>query len=425
MRCSSTSPRSHFWSGSFLAGAGEARIEVEEAWRDLAAVKRPGERQEERPEESPDERPEPVKGGGAGPLRSADGRTGMGAANAAPSPTIGQIAKCAFDVRLGRQSLEYTYFRRVLKKAVGVIESSQNRNAPVKEERQNPFSVGLPTRERLPRRLSCRPPSPIWRNDSMSISRREFAKSRSPRPFGPAVSACRCRRSPRTAAPSSPQRARGVGRLGRDAAVDQEETGISVPVDNKNSGQSVSRIPSPNRRTRWRTPATWRVSFAINAKNQGLVENYKGEGWNRVPDGLKDPDGAWVSIHAGTIGLMVNVEALDGLPVPKSWNDLLDPKYEGLVGFLDPSSAFVGYACAMAVNQAMGGSLDNFQPALDYFKKLRDNSPIVPKQTAHARCLSGEIPILFDYDFAAYRAKHVDGAPIEFVIPAEGTIQVP
>ena len=28
-------------------------------------------------------------------------------------------------------------------------------------------------------------------------------------------------------------------------------------------------------------------------------------------------------------------------------------------------------------------------------------------------------------DFAAYRAKHVDGAPIEFVIPAEGTIQVP
>ena len=67
----------------------------------------------------------------------------------APSPVSRTNQGCAFAVCFGRQSLEYTYFRRVLKKAVGVIESSQNRNAPVKEERQNPFSVGLPTRERL------------------------------------------------------------------------------------------------------------------------------------------------------------------------------------------------------------------------------------------------------------------------------------
>ena len=39
--------------------------------------------------------------------------------------------------------------------------------------------------------------------------------------------------------------------------------------------------------------------------------------------------------------------------------------------------------------------------------------------------MSGEIPILFDYDFDAYRAKYTDKAPIEFVIPKEGTIQVP
>lgn len=45
----------------FWRAQAKRRIEVEEAWRDLAAVKRPGERQEERPEESPDERPEPVK----------------------------------------------------------------------------------------------------------------------------------------------------------------------------------------------------------------------------------------------------------------------------------------------------------------------------------------------------------------------------
>ena len=39
--------------------------------------------------------------------------------------------------------------------------------------------------------------------------------------------------------------------------------------------------------------------------------------------------------------------------------------------------------------------------------------------------LSGEIPILLDYDFNAYRAKYSDKAPVEFVIPQEGTQQLP
>lgn len=203
-----------------------------------------------------------------------------------------------------------------------------------------------------------------------------------------------------------------------------KETGIQVPVDNKNSGQAVSQVIAEANNP-LADAMYLGISFAINAKKAGLTQGYKGEGWKQLPAELKDPDGHWVSIHAGTFGFMVNTEALDGLPVPQSWSDLLDPKYKGMVGFLDPSSAFVGYVGAVAANQALGGTLDNFGPGIEYFKKLMANSPIIPKQTAYARCLSGEIPILFDYDFSAYRAKHSDKAPIEFVIPKEGTIQVP
>jgi putative spermidine/putrescine transport system substrate-binding protein len=116
---------------------------------------------------------------------------------------------------------------------------------------------------------------------------------------------------------------------------------------------------------------------------------------------------------------------LKGKPVPKSWKDLLNPQYKGLVGYLDPASAFVGYVGAVAVNQAMGGDLNNFDRAVAYFKDLQKNQPIVPKQTSYARVLSGEIPILFDYDFNAYRAKYKDKANVAFVIPAEGTLVVP
>ena len=49
----------------------------------------------------------------------------------------------------------------------------------------------------------------------------------------------------------------------------------------------------------------------------------------------------------------------------------------------------------------------------------------MPKQTSYARVLSGEIPILLDYDFNAYRGKYKDKANVAFVIPAEGTLIVP
>ncbi|MDR1242715.1 MAG: ABC transporter substrate-binding protein [Deltaproteobacteria bacterium] len=204
----------------------------------------------------------------------------------------------------------------------------------------------------------------------------------------------------------------------------KDETGIIVPLDNKNSGQSVSQLIAEQK-----NPVAdvcyLGVSFAINARKAGVIEAYKPKGWEAVPEGLKDPDGYWVSIHSGTMGFMVNVEALEGKPIPRSWKDLLDPEYRGMVGFLDPTSAFVGYVGAVAANHALGGTLDNFDPGIAYFNELQKNAPIVPKQTAYARVLSGEIPILLDYDFNAYRAKHTDKANVEFIIPAEGTIMVP
>ena len=201
-------------------------------------------------------------------------------------------------------------------------------------------------------------------------------------------------------------------------------TGITVPHDNKNSGQTLSQLIAEKARP-VADIAYYGVSFGIQAKKEGVVTPYKPAFWNEIPDGLKDPEGAWFTIHSGTLGLFVNVDALSGKPVPKGWKDLLKPEYKGLIGYLDPTSAFVGYVGAVAVNQALGGSLDDFTPAINFFKELQKNQPIVPKQTSYARVLSGEIPILFDYDFNAYRGKYKDKANAAFVIPAEGTVIVP
>ena len=201
-------------------------------------------------------------------------------------------------------------------------------------------------------------------------------------------------------------------------------TGVTVPADNKNSGQALASLAA-ERKNPVADVVYYGVSFGIQAAKDGLVQPYKPALWNDIPDGMKVPDGKWFAIHSGTLGFMVNVDALNGKPVPASWADLLKPEYRGMVGYLDPASAFVGYVGAVAVNQAMGGTLNDFTPGLEWFRKMQQNKPIVPKQTSYARVLSGEIPILIDYDFNAYRAKYKDQANVAFVIPAEGTIAVP
>lgn len=204
----------------------------------------------------------------------------------------------------------------------------------------------------------------------------------------------------------------------------KDATGITIPADNKNSGQSLAQLVAE--KSNPVADITYLgISFAAQAKAEGVVTPYKPKHWDAIPAELKDPDAHWFTVHSGTMGFMVNVDALDGTPIPRTWADLLKPEYKGLVAYLDPSSAFVGYVGAMAANLAHGGSVDNLQPGLDYLKKLQANQPIVPKQTSYARLLSGEIAILLDYDFNAYRAKYKDQANVEFVIPEEGTIAVP
>ena len=204
----------------------------------------------------------------------------------------------------------------------------------------------------------------------------------------------------------------------------KKDLNLDVPHDNKNSGQTLSTLIA-DKANPVADIAYFGVSFGIKAKEAGVVAPYKVKYFDEIPAGLKDPEGHWFTIHYGTIGFFVNVDALRGKPVPKAWKDLLKPEYRGMVGYLDPTSAFVGYAGATAANLALGGSFDNLTPGINFFKELKKNDPIVPKQTSYARVLSGEIPIMFDYDFNTLRAKYKDKCNCAFVIPAEGTIVVP
>jgi putative spermidine/putrescine transport system substrate-binding protein len=127
------------------------------------------------------------------------------------------------------------------------------------------------------------------------------------------------------------------------------DLGYDIPFDNKNSGQALSQIIAEKS-----NPVAdivyYGVNFGMKAKTAAVIDAYKPAGSDQVPAALKDPGGYWTTIHSGTLGLFVNKDALGGNPVPACWKDLLKPQYKGMVGYLDPSSAAVGFVGAVAVN---------------------------------------------------------------------------
>lgn len=213
------------------------------------------------------------------------------------------------------------------------------------------------------------------------------------------------------------------GNFGEVHAAFKEKTGIDAPNDPKNSGQALAALQG-EKSSPVADVAYTGIAFGGQLVDSDVLQSYTPNGAEDITDDLKSADGMWHTVHSGAVAFIVNEDFLDGAPVPSSWEDLLKPEYKGKVGFLDPTQAAVGYSVATAANEAMGGSLDDFGPGLEYIKKLVDNGAIISAQTATAKVAQGEIPILIDADFNGYKLRD-EGANVSIVIPAEGSIQIP
>ena len=202
------------------------------------------------------------------------------------------------------------------------------------------------------------------------------------------------------------------------------ENSVTAPSDTKNSGQALAALVA-EKAAPLADAVYLGIAFGPKAVEAEVTEAYKPEGFENIPDNLKDPEGRWFAVHTGAIAFICNDDALGDLECPTRWADLLKPQYKGMVAYLDPSQAAIGYSVAAAANLALGGTIDDSTPGLEYLAQLKANGAITPAQTATAKVVQGEIPILIDADFNGYPAKYNENAPLTINIPAEGSLQVP
>jgi len=132
-----------------------------------------------------------------------------------------------------------------------------------------------------------------------------------------------------------------------------------------------------------------------------------------------DPTGLWTIGYFGIMVIETNTAVVQN--PPKNWSDLLKPEYKGQVALAgDPQSSNQAIMAVYAAALANGGSLDNAQPGLDFWKKVNDAGNFVPVIAKVGTIAQGATPIelAWNYNALGDQQSLAGNPPLEIDYPS-------
>jgi putative spermidine/putrescine transport system substrate-binding protein len=200
--------------------------------------------------------------------------------------------------------------------------------------------------------------------------------------------------------------------------------GIKISNANPNGSSAEENQAVKSLKGQSRAPDVLDVSptFAAEGKTGGLYANYKNSQWDTIPDNLKDADGAWVGDYWGAISLGANTKVA---ALPATWADLKKPEYKSKVALNgDPRESGSAFAGVLAAALANGGSLDDVQPGIDFFKELKQLGNFILVGATPATVANGQTPVTIDWDYLqlAYGSEFKANITWEVTVPADAVV---
>ena len=159
----------------------------------------------------------------------------------------------------------------------------------------------------------------------------------------------------------------------------------------------------------------------LQFEKMGLLETYKPAGVDTLKEAFRDttPPYSWTGMDAylGVICFNTVEAGKANIAAPKSWKDLTKPEYKGKLVMPHPASSGTGYLMVGAWLQMMGDA-----EGWKYMDALHENIAVYT-HSGSAPCVQaakGErvAGVALDMRGASEKTK---GAPLEVIIPSEGT----
>jgi iron(III) transport system substrate-binding protein len=160
---------------------------------------------------------------------------------------------------------------------------------------------------------------------------------------------------------------------------------------------------------------------------KGMLVPYKPKGWDKIPANFKDPSGYWTAIDLYAAALVPNTKVLEqkNMPMPKGWNDLLNPVYKGALIMPNPASSGTGFLQVASLLVLLDPDYKNKpveqNKAWDFLKQLDKNMGQYIKSGSKPAKLTaaGEYAVGASFAFV-YSSLKKKGFPVALVMPQEG-----
>lgn len=204
----------------------------------------------------------------------------------------------------------------------------------------------------------------------------------------------------------------------------EQNPDVTVNVTRESTGIITSKLlaekDNPVADVVWGLSAT---SLLVLGQD-GMLEEYAPEGVDKILPEFKDDAEvpAWVGIDAWETAFIVNKEVLKSKgidTVPQSYEDLLDPKYKGLIVMSNPASSGTGLLTVNGILNLYGD-----EEGWNYLDKLHENVAVYMhsgSQPAKSTA-AGEYGIGISFGYRCIQSAEEVGSDIcEAVFPEEGS----
>lgn len=203
----------------------------------------------------------------------------------------------------------------------------------------------------------------------------------------------------------------------------EKETGIKTAMTRKSSGETLAQIKAESSNPKGDVWFGGTGDPHLTMAQEGLSYQYKSKHFDDLREAAKQQaingDYRTVGIYVGALGYGYNAKLMadKNLPIPSSWQDLLDPVYKGHIQMANPNSSGTAYTTLATILQIFGED-----EGWDYMKKLHLNMNQYTKSGSAPIKAAGRgentIGICFQHDAVKQSKK---GLPVSVVSPTEGT----
>ena len=148
-------------------------------------------------------------------------------------------------------------------------------------------------------------------------------------------------------------------------------------------------------------------------KEKKLLARHTPPGVDRFLAGFKDKDGYYYGLRATVNVIAYNTQKISAADAPRTWKDLLDPKWKGRMVTAHP-----GYSGVIATHVLALVHLHGWE----YFQALAKNQLMLVQSAVDPSGVvaSGERPVAVNGgEYTFYQSKK-QGNPVEIVYPKEG-----